>query len=109
VGTLNSATLAANFTAGTVNLGVNTTVAGATLNATGTNVPIIQQTAFYASSQEPAAGTSYLTVACSGTCGAISGGTVVGKFTGAGAVGATMSYGMQNGSSVVSGVAAFHR
>lgn len=109
VGTLNSATLAADFTAQTVNLSVNTTVNGATLNATGSNVPIVQRTAFYASSQEPAASTSYLTVACSGTCGTTAGGTVVGKFSGAGALGATMSYGLQNGSSVVSGVAAFHR
>jgi hypothetical protein len=109
VGTLNSATLAANFTAGTVNLGVNTTVAGATLNATATNAPIIQQTVFYASSQEPAASTSYLTVACTGTCGATTGGTVIGKFTGTGAIGAAMTYGLQNGASTISGVTAFHR
>ena len=109
IGNLNSATLAANFTAQTVNLGVNATVAGATLNATGTNVPIIQNTVFYASSQEPATSTSYLTVSCSGACGATSGGTVLGKFTGAGAIGAAMSYGLQNGSSTISGVAAFHR
>ena len=110
VGTLNSATVSANFNAQTVNLGVNATVNGATLNATGTNAPIIQNTAFYASSQEPASSSSYLTVKCSGaTCGSTTGGTVIGKFTGAGATGVAMSYGLQNGTSVVSGVAALHR
>jgi hypothetical protein len=110
-GTLNSATLSANFTAQTVNLGVNATVAGATLNAAGTNVPIIQKTVFYASSQEPAASTSHLTVTCTGgaACGTTQGGTVIGKFSGAGAIGAAMTYGLQNGSSTISGVAAFHR
>jgi hypothetical protein len=109
VGTLNSATLAADFTAQTVNLSVNTTVNGATLNATGSNVPIMQRTVFYASSQEPAASSSNLTVACTGTCGATVGGAVVGKFTGAGAIGAALSYGLQNGNSAISGVVAFHR
>ncbi len=108
-GTLNSATLSADFSNMNVTLGVNVTVAGATLNTTGTNVPIIQNTVFYASSQEPAASTSYLNVGCTGTCGTTLGGTVIGKFTGAGAIGAAMTYGLQNGSSVVSGVAAFHR
>ncbi|MFA5371064.1 MAG: FecR family protein [Sideroxydans sp.] len=108
-GTLNSATLTANFTASTVNLGVNATVAGATMNAVGIDVPIIQKTVFYASSQEPAASTSYLNVSCSGSCGATLGGTVLGKFTGTGATGAAMTYGLQNGASTISGVAAFHQ
>lgn len=106
VGTLNSATLTADFTAQTVSLGVNATVNGATLNAAAASAPIIQKTAFYASTQDPATG---LAVTCTGaTCGATSG-IVVGKFTGAGATGAAMSYGLQNGSSTVSGVVAFHR
>jgi hypothetical protein len=108
VGTLNSATLVANFTTQTVNAGVNATVNGATLDATTTNAPIIQNTAFYASSNEPAASTSYLNVTCTGTCGA-TGGTVIGKFTGTGATGVAMTYGLRNGASAISGVAAFHR
>jgi hypothetical protein len=108
VGTLNSATLVANFSTQTVNAGVNTTVNGATLNATATNAPIIQNTAFYASSNEPAASTSYLNVTCTGTCG-VNGGTVIGKFTGTGATGVAMTYGLRNGASAISGVAAFHR
>lgn len=108
IGNLSSATLAANFTAQTVNLGVAAIVSGTTLSATGTNVPIIQNTVFYASSQEPTTSTSHLTVSCSGTCGTL-GGTVIGGFSGAGAIGATMTYGLQNGNSSISGVAAFHR
>lgn len=108
-GTLNSATLTADFTARTVNLGVNATVAGAMLNAVGANVPIIQKTVFYASSQEVATSTSHLAVTCSGTCGTGMGGAVIGKFTGAGAIGAAMTYGLQHGANVVSGVVAFHQ
>ncbi|MDP2761163.1 MAG: hypothetical protein Q8O64_12315, partial [Sideroxyarcus sp.] len=111
LGTLNTATLSADFTNKTVNLGVNVTVNGATLDAVGANVPIIQKTVFFASSQEPAASTSHLNVTCTGgaACGTTLGGTVLGKFTGAGAIGAAMTYGLQNGSSVVSGVTAFHQ
>jgi hypothetical protein len=109
VGTLNSATLSANFTAQTVDVGVNATVAGATLDAVGTSVPIIQNTVFYASSQEPATSTSHLAVGCSGSpCGA-TGGVVIGKFTGAGAIGAAVTYGLNNGATTISGVTAFHR
>lgn len=109
VGTLNSATLSADFTAQTVNVGVNATVNGATLDAAGSNVPIIQNTVFYASSQEPAASTSHLAVTCAGSCGAAQGGIVIGKFVGAGAIGAAVSYGLQNGANTISGVTAFHR
>lgn len=113
-GTLNSATLSANFTAQTVDVGVSATVAGATLNATATGAPIIQRTAFYADSQAFSAGApGKLTVTCTGTCGTSQQGTVIGAFTGAGAKGAMMNYGLQNTGStstqVISGVAAFHR
>jgi hypothetical protein len=115
-GNLNSASVTANFTTQTVNVGLNATVNNATLNATATNAPIIQNTVFYASSVEPTTSSSYLTVTCTGaTCLNINGaanatgGTVIGKFTGTGAIGVAMSYGLQNGTSVVNGVAAFHR
>jgi hypothetical protein len=109
IGTLNSASVTANFTAQTVNAGVNVSVNSATLNATATNAPIIQNTVFYASSVEPSTSASYLNVSCTGSCGAVLGGTVIGKFTGASATGVAMSYGLQNGTSVVNGVAALHR
>jgi len=111
IGTLNSATLTADFTAHTVNMGVNVTVAGATLDAVANNAPIIQRTGFYASSQEPPSSTSHLAVTCSGgtACSTTLGGSMFGKFTGANAIGAVMTYGLQNGNSAVSGVAAFHQ
>lgn len=112
-GTLNSATLSANFTAQTVDIGVNVSVAGATMAGTAANVPIIQSTAFYADSTNPQSSPSHLAVTCTGTCGTSAQGAVLGGFTGAGATGAMMSYGFENVGStntqVISGVAAFHR
>jgi len=111
VGTLNSATLNANFTAQTVDVGVNVTVAGANLIASAVGTPILQQTAFYANSQ--VVGAPHLTVTCAGTCGTSTQGAIFGEFTGAGAIGAMMTYGLQNVSASstqsVSGVVAFHR
>lgn len=105
-----TATLTADFSALTVNLGVSATVAGTTLSATGANVPIIQKTVFYASSQEPVGSTSHLSVSCTGACAAATGaGVVIGKFSGAGATGAAMTYGLQNGTTTISGVAAMHQ
>lgn len=113
VGTLNSATLSADFTAQTVNVGVNVTVAGSTLAATAANVPIIQRTAFYADSQTPQTNPAHLAVTCTGSCGTSTQGAILGNFVAPGATGAMMSYGLQNISAsstqVISGVAAFHR
>jgi hypothetical protein len=112
-GTLNSATLSANFTAQTVDIGVNVSVAGANMVGTAANVPIIQSTAFYADSTYPQATPSHLAVTCTGTCGTSAQGAVLGGFTGAGATGAMMSYGFENigttSTQVISGVAAFRR
>ena len=109
VGVLNSATLTANFTAQTVDLGVNATIAGSTLGASASAVPIIQRTAFAAGPSMPAP----LTVTCSGTCGTSARGSIVGGFTGAGAVGAAMAYSLEKvgglNASITSGVVAFHR
>jgi len=114
VGTLNSATLQADFTAQTVSMGVNVTVGGTTLNASAANAPIIQKTAFYASSNDPTTSPAHLTVTCSAGCGTSHQGTIVGGFTGVGATGAMMVYGLEKSSSasaiqVISGVAAFSR
>lgn len=112
-GTLNSATLSANFTAQTVDVGVNVNVAGANMVGTAANVPIIQNTAFYADSTLPQTSPSHLAVTCTGICGTSAQGAVLGGFTGAGATGAMMSYGFENigttNTQVISGVAAFHR
>lgn len=114
VGTLNSASLTANFTAQTVNVGVNVTTPNAgNLVASGVNIPIEQKSFFGASTPNapnggPNGGT--LTVTCPAGCGtAVVSGHVGGVFTGSGALGAGMVYGLQKGGVIVNGVAAFHR
>ena len=107
-GTLNSATLQANFTAQTVNVGVNVTAAGATLGATATNLPIQQRANFFA---ESVAGS--LAVTCSGTCGTTTNrGAIGGGFGGAGGVLAGITYGFEKvgaNAGTVNGVVAFQQ
>jgi hypothetical protein len=103
--------LSANFTAQTVDVGVNASVGGSNMSATASNVPIIQRTAFYADSRAPNA--QNLAVTCSGACGTSHEGTIVGGFVGADATGAMMTYGLEKiggaNAGVISGVAAFKR
>lgn len=115
VGTLNSASLSANFSAQTVTVGVNVTTPNAgNLVATGANIPIEQKNFFNASTANAPNGGSnqgLLTVTCAAGCGAggaISG-NVGGVFVGTGGIGAGMAYGLSNGTVNVNGVAAFHR
>lgn len=112
-GTLDSASLKADFTNMTVDVGVQATVNGTTLAASGSSVPI-QGPAFHAGGSGGAA----LTVTCSGTCSSINEGELGGIFTSnqsSGAVnGAALSYSMSTHASgqvgtVISGVAAFHK
>lgn len=108
IGVLNSATLTANFTAQTVDVGVQATIAGATLGGSASAVPIIQRTAFAAGPDMPV----NLAVDCSGTCGTAHRGTIVGGFTGVGATGAAMMYSLEKigaNASITSGVVAFRR
>lgn len=100
VGTLNGATLKADFSAMTVNVGVNATVAGTNYVATGTNLPI-QQTIFGDGN-----GGGSFTATANGV--AIKGG-LGGSFTGLGATGAGVVYGFQNNTTTVNGVLAFHQ
>ncbi|MBU0689559.1 MAG: FecR family protein [Gammaproteobacteria bacterium] len=100
VGTLNGATLQADFSAMTVNVGVNATVAGTNYVATGSNLPI-QQTIFGDGN-----GGGTFTATANGV--ATQGG-VGGSFTGIGATGAGVVYGFQDRSTTVNGVLAFHR
>ena len=108
VGTLNSASLSANFTAMTVNMAVSATVAGTTLSSFASGVPI--QNGMVFDSNKGGVGT----VTCSGSCGGVTAGNAVGVFT-QGGIGAAVTYGMQTGPSlgspttVVGGVVAFHR
>lgn len=115
VGTLNSASLTANFTAQTVDFGMNVTTPNAgNLVASGVNIPIEQKNFFNAStanSPNGGANLGLLTVTCASGCGtaaAISG-NVGGVFVGAAGIGVGMAYGLSNGSVNVNGVAAFHR
>lgn len=113
LGTLNSATLTADFTNQTVNVGVNVTVNGSNMVASATGVPIVQRAAFSADSSIPAGTPGKLTVTCSGTCGASTAGQIAGGFTGSGGTGAGIMYALQRigGTSPgsIAGVAAFHR
>lgn len=109
MGTLNSASLSANFTAMTVNMAANVTVANTTFNGSATGVPIQNGMVFGTDK-----GGTY-SATCSGSCGGgVVAGNAVGVFTQAG-LGAAVTYGFQTGPSigspttVVGGVAAFHR
>lgn len=109
-GVLNSATLQANFTAQTVNLGVNVSLGGATLNAVATGVPIQQRAVFMADSS--LSGANNLAISCSGVCGTTHQGSIGGGFAGTGGVGAAMAYGLTKvgaNAGTVSGVAVFQR
>ncbi len=109
VGTLNSASLTANFSTMTVNIAASVTVPydGITLNGSATGVPIQNGMTF------DTKGTSGTTT-CTGSCGSVNAGRAVGAFT-QNALGAAVTYGMQTGSTlgsptyVVGGVIAFHR
>jgi hypothetical protein len=114
VGTLNSASLTANFTAQTVNIGLNVTTPNAgNLVASGTNIPIEQKNFFGATTANALNGGTnlgLLTVTCPGGCGgATVSGEVGGVFVGTGGIGAGMVYGFKKDTVIVNGVAAFHR
>ncbi len=114
IGTLNNASLTANFTAQTVDVGINVTVGTSTMDAVALNTPIIQSTLFYADSQLPVADSQHLAVSCTGAgCGGSTSGVIIGQFTGTGATGAVMSYGLENiggaSTQIISGVAAFNQ
>lgn len=104
-GTLDAATLTADFSARQVNVGVTATVAGTTLTGTANNLPLFDN-AFHADSS--GGGTGPLNVGCSGTCSTQTNGVITGHFTGNGAVGAGLSYSLGSGTTI-NGVVAFQR
>jgi hypothetical protein len=117
IGTLNSATLNANFSAKTVDASVNLTVGPRTWTASATALPIIAGVGF--EGQKPIGGVpGTLTVGCSGTgCvpTALSG-RLTGGFTGTTGQGAGIAYSLNSGFQSgtvpgigVGGVAAFRR
>jgi hypothetical protein len=99
VGTLNSATLSANFSARTVDTGVNLTVGPRAWTANAVNVPIIAGVGFEASRLF---GSGNLNVTCSGSgcnpsAGAISG-RITGGFSGPTGEGAGIAYSLNSAS-----------
>ena len=117
VGTLGAATLAANFTAKTVDFGINLNMPAVTdvhdaqaWNANAVNVPIQNGAYFEAGGNSSSA----LAVSCTNCVTANTGGQVMGAFTGTQGQGAAMTYSLGTGTTatnavVVSGVAAFTR
>ncbi len=109
-GTLNSASLQANFSTQTVNVGVNVTAAGATLGASASNVPIQNRAMFFADSRMTGAGA--LAVTCTGTCGTLNHGAIGGGFSGTAGAAAGITYGFEKqgaNAGTVAGVAVFQQ
>jgi hypothetical protein len=110
-GSLNSASLSANFLAQTVDVAVNVTAAGATLDALAKGVPIQQRANFFADSKMT--GPTALVVTCqSGACGDANHGALGGGFGGPGGMAAAITYGFEKtgaNAATVSGVAVFKR
>ncbi|MDD5385203.1 MAG: FecR family protein [Gallionella sp.] len=111
VGTLNGATLSANFTTQTVAVWVNVTTAGAgNLIASGSAIPIEQKSMFNASTAGAVQGSNPGLLTVTGSVAGTPQGHIGGAFAGAGGVGAAMIYGLVAGNGViVNGVTAFHR
>jgi hypothetical protein len=117
-GTLNAATLVADFAAQTVNAGVNLTVNGQTWAAGANTIPI-QNRLFFEAGRGSSGGN--LNICVGGTCGTATiptasslntGGRLVGGFTGSSGQGVGMAYSLNQGGvagTTVSGVAAFKR
>jgi hypothetical protein len=95
VGTLNTATLNANFTNRTVDASVNVGIAGQTWNGSASNMPIYRDQYFGAFSGSPIPGgvnPAPLLVTCTPGCGQGAGGSFDGFFTGRSGQRAGMMY-----------------
>jgi hypothetical protein len=104
VGTFNSASLAANFTNRTVDLGLNFTINNQTWNAGANNVPIYRDEFFSAFAGPAIPGIpspAQLTIACTPSCGTGATGAVDGFFTGRSGQGAGMLYSVGGASGAV--------
>lgn len=115
-GTLNSASLSANFTSGTVSVGLNVTTPNAgNLVASAANIPIQQKSFFNAATAGSIQGGGVpgsLTITCGAGCVGTPQGHLGGVFAGPGGIGAALLYGFSAGANntvIVNGVAAFHR
>ncbi|MBC7625242.1 MAG: FecR domain-containing protein [Aeromicrobium sp.] len=111
IGTMNSATLNANFTARTVDATVNVTLANQTWNASATGMPIYRDMTFGANTgRSPVTGLpapTQLNISCSPNCGSSGAtGSLDGFFTGRTGQGAGVQYSINNN---ITGAIAFRR
>ncbi len=108
VGTLNSATLNANFSNKTVDTSVNVTIAGQTWNASANSVPIYRDQYFSAYGGAPALNRpALLNITCTPSCTPINApGSIDGFFTGRTGAGAGVMYNINN---TIAGAIAFAR
>jgi FecR protein len=110
VGTMNSATLNANFTNRTVDTSVNVTIAGQTWNASANGVPIYRDLTFSANTgRNPVGGLPtpvLLNITCTPNCGSNFTGSIDGFFTGTTGQGAGMMYNLNRS---ISGAVGFRR
>ena len=107
-GRLNSATLTANFTNATVDVGLNVSMPATvtpsalpaiTLNASALGIPILP-------------GANFKTTSPSITCPACAGipsGIIAGQFSGPGGLGAGIGYGFNTGTRIITGISIFHK
>jgi hypothetical protein len=103
-GTLNTATLNANFTNRTADALVNVTVNGQTLNGLANAMPIYRDQYFsaYTPSSIPGASSpSQLVLTCSPNCGPTAGGSIDGFFSGRSGQRAGMNYNLNGNAGVV--------
>ncbi|MCE2991238.1 MAG: FecR domain-containing protein [Nitrosomonadaceae bacterium] len=109
VGTMNSATLNANFSNRTVDASINVTVANQTWNATATGMAIYRDMTFSANTGRPAAAglpaPTQLNISCVPACAGATG-SLDGFFTGRTGQGAGVQYNFNNN---VAGAIAFRR
>jgi hypothetical protein len=110
VGTMNTATLNANFSARTVDASVNVTIANQTWNASATGMPIYRDMTFAANTGgSPGGGLpppTQLNITCTPNCGAGFTGSFDGFFTGTNGQGAGLMYNLNRN---INGAVAFRR
>ncbi len=110
VGTFNSATLNANFSARTADATVNVTIANQTWNASASGMPIYRDMTFAANTgRSPGGGLpapTQLNITCTPSCGAGATGSIDGFFTGTTGQGAGLMYNLNRN---IAGAVAFRR
>ena len=110
VGTMNTATLNANFSARTVDASINISIANQTWNASASGMPIYRDMSFAANTGRSPGGSllppTQLNITCVPSCGGGSVGSLDGFFTGRTGQGAGVNYSINNN---ITGAIAFRR